>query len=96
MINTHRGLLNRLDWMRSALSFDAADVVLQKSPASFDVSVWEFFLPLITGASLALAEPGGHRDPGYLRAAIESFGVTVIYFVPSMLNAFLADAGAAD
>jgi amino acid adenylation domain-containing protein len=96
VINTHRGLLNRLDWMRSALSFDAADVVLQKTPASFDVSVWEFFLPLITGASLALAEPGGHRDPGYLRAAIESFGVTVIHFVPSMLNAFLADAEEAD
>jgi amino acid adenylation domain-containing protein len=96
VINTHRGLLNRLDWMRSALSFDAADVVLQKTPASFDVSVWEFFLPLITGASLAVARPGGHRDPGYLREAIESFGVTVIHFVPSMLNAFLADAQEAD
>jgi amino acid adenylation domain-containing protein len=92
VINIHRGLLNRLDWMRSALSFDATDVVLQKTPASFDVSVWEFFLPLITGASLALAEPGGHRDPGYLRRAIESFGVTVIHFVPSMLNSFLTDA----
>jgi amino acid adenylation domain-containing protein len=96
VINTHRGLLNRLDWMRSALSFGAADVVLQKTPATFDVSVWEFFLPLITGASLALAQPGGHRDPGYLREAIESFGVTVIHFVPSMLNAFLADAEEAD
>jgi len=96
VINTHRGLLNRLDWMRSALSFDAADVVLQKTPASFDVSVWEFFLPLITGASLALARPGGHRDPSYLREAIESSGVTVIHFVPSMLNVFLADEGAAD
>jgi amino acid adenylation domain-containing protein len=96
VINTHRGLLNRLGWMRSALSFDTADVVLQKTPASFDVSVWEFFLPLITGASLALARPGGHRDPGYLREVIESSGVTVIHFVPSMLNAFLADEGEAD
>ncbi len=87
VINTHRGLLNRLDWMQSALSVGAADVVLQKTPASFDVSVWEFFLPLITGASLALARPGGHRDPGYLREAIKSFGVTIIHFVPSMLTA---------
>jgi amino acid adenylation domain-containing protein len=96
VINTHRGLLNRLGWMRSALSFGAADVVLQKTPASFDVSVWEFFLPLITGATLALARPGGHRDPGYLREVIASSGVTVLHFVPSMLNAFLADEGRAD
>lgn len=96
VINTHRGLLNRLDWMRSALSFDATDVVLQKASVSFDVSVWEFFLPLTAGASLAMARPGGHRDPGYVREAIASFGVTVLYFVPSMLYSFLADAEAAD
>lgn len=96
VINTHRALLNRLDWMRAALAFDAADVVLQKTPASFDVSVWEFFLPLITGARLALAKPGGHRDPGYLREAIQSFGVTVLHFVPSMLYSFLADAESTD
>ena len=96
VINTHRGLLNRLAWMRSALSFDAADVVLQKTSVGFDVSVWEFFLPLTTGASLALARPGGHRDPGYLREAIASFGVTVLHFVPSMLNSFLADTEAAE
>ena len=96
VINTHRGLLNRLDWMRSALSFDAADVLLQKTSVSFDASVWEFFLPLTTGASLAMARPGGHRDPGYLREAIASFGVTVLHFVPSMLSSFLADTEAAD
>jgi amino acid adenylation domain-containing protein len=96
VINTHRGLLNRLDWMRSALSFDATDVLLQKTSVSFDASVWEFFLPLTTGASLAMARPGGHRDPGYLREAIASFGVTVLHFVPSMLNSFLADTEAAD
>jgi amino acid adenylation domain-containing protein len=95
-INTHRGLLNRLDWMRSTLSFDTTDVLLQKTSVSFDVSVWEFFLPLTTGASLAIARPGGHRDPGYLREAIASFGVTVLHFVPSMLNAFIADTEAAD
>jgi amino acid adenylation domain-containing protein len=96
VINTHRGLLNRLDWMRSVLSFDATDVLLQKTSVGFDVSVWEFFLPLTTGASLAMARPGGHRDPGYLREAIASFGVTVLHFVPSMLNSFLADTEAAD
>jgi amino acid adenylation domain-containing protein len=95
-INTHRGLLNRLDWMCSALSFDTTDVLLQKTSVSFDVSVWEFFLPLTTGASLAIARPGGHRDPGYLREAIASFGVTVLHFVPSMLNAFIADTEGAD
>jgi amino acid adenylation domain-containing protein len=95
VINTHRGLLNRLDWMGPALSFDATDVMLQKASVSFDVSVWEFFLPLTTGASLAMARPGGHRDPGYLREAIASFGVTVLYFVPSMLYSFLADTEAA-
>jgi amino acid adenylation domain-containing protein len=96
VINTHRGLLNRLDWMRSALSFDATDVLLQKTSVSFDVSVWELFLPLTSGASLALARPGGHRDPGYLREAIASFGVTTLYFVPSMLYSFVADTEAAD
>ena len=96
VINTHRGLLNRLDWMRSALSFDATDVLLQKASVSFDVSVWEFFLPLTAGATLAMARPGGHRDPGYLREAIASFGVTVLYFVPSMLYSFLADTETAD
>ncbi len=96
VINTHRGLLNRLDWMRSALSFDATDVLLQKTSVSFDVSVWEFFLPLTTGASLALARPGGHRDPAYLREAIASCGVTVLHFVPSMLTSFLADTETAD
>ncbi|HEX9034004.1 MAG TPA: amino acid adenylation domain-containing protein [Streptosporangiaceae bacterium] len=95
-INTHRGLLNRLDWMRSVLSFGVTDVLLQKTSLSFDVSVWEFFLPLTTGASLAIARPGGHRDPRYLRKAVASFGVTILHFVPSMLNSFLADAETAD
>jgi amino acid adenylation domain-containing protein len=96
VINTHRGLLNRLDWMRSALSFDTTDVLLQKTPVGFDVSIWEFFMPLTTGATLAIARPGGHREPGYLREAIASFGVTVLHFVSSMLNSFLADTEAAD
>jgi amino acid adenylation domain-containing protein len=95
VVNTHRGVVNRLEWMQSALPIGPGDAVLQKTPASFDVSAWEFFWPLITGARLALARPGGHRDPAYLREAIESFGVTVAHFVPSMLAGFLADLAAA-
>jgi acyl-coenzyme A synthetase/AMP-(fatty) acid ligase len=71
------------------------DVVLQKTPFSFDVSVWEFFWPLMTGARLVVARPEGHRDPAYLAEVIERERVTTVHFVPSMLSAFLdgADAG---
>ncbi|WP_233225362.1 non-ribosomal peptide synthase/polyketide synthase [Nocardia sp. MDA0666] len=86
---THAAIVNRLVWMQSAYRLTAADVVLQKTPATFDVSVWEFFWPLQAGASLVLASPDGHRDPAYLRAAIAEFGVTIAHFVPSMLAAFL-------
>ncbi|MFF5173343.1 amino acid adenylation domain-containing protein [Micromonospora sp. NPDC000089] len=87
--NTHRGIANRLAWMQRDHQLTAVDVVLQKTPASFDVSVWEFFWPLMTGARLALAVPGGHRDPAYLRDLIAGQGVTVLHFVPSMLAQFL-------
>jgi len=91
--NTHRGIVNRLHWMQSAYRLGADDVVLQKTPASFDVSVWEFFWPLQTGARLALAQPGGHKDPAYLRDLMASKRVTTAHFVPSMLTAFLAEDG---
>ena len=64
--NTHHGLHNRLGWMQDAYGLTHDDVVLQKTPFSFDVSVWEFFWPLITGARLVLAAPGAHRDPAQL------------------------------
>lgn len=94
-LNSHRGIVNRLRWMQSAYQLDASDAVLQKTPASFDVSVWEFFLPLATGARLVMAMPGGHRDPGYIASTIENAGITVVHFVPSMLAAFVevADVG---
>ncbi|BBH67859.1 hypothetical protein ACTI_45440 [Actinoplanes sp. OR16] len=88
--NTHRGICNRLDWMQREYRLGGDDVVLQKTPAGFDVSVWEFFWPLLTGARLVLARPGGHKDPAYLRDLIISAGVTTVHFVPSMLAAFLA------
>ncbi|MBA8924142.1 amino acid adenylation domain-containing protein/non-ribosomal peptide synthase protein (TIGR01720 family) [Kutzneria viridogrisea] len=86
----HAAIVNRLLWMRERYGIDATDRVLQKTPASFDVSVWEFFLPLVTGGTLVLAEPGDHRDPERLAALIESQRITTVHFVPSMLAAFLA------
>jgi len=94
-LNTHRGICNRLLWMQNQYRLTAADVVLQKTPFSFDVSVWEFFWPLLTGARLVLARPGGHRDPEYLIDLIEREHVTVLHFVPSMLQQFLETPGVA-
>ncbi len=93
--NAHRALVNRLLWMQQAYGLDANDTVLQKTPFSFDVSVWEFFWPLLTGARLALAAPGDHRDPVRLIKLIQRHAVTTLHFVPSMLQAFLQDANVA-
>ncbi|MEV0841761.1 amino acid adenylation domain-containing protein [Actinocatenispora sera] len=95
VLNAHRAVVNRLDWMQRAYPIGPDDAVLQKTPASFDVSVWEFFWPLRTGARLVLAAPDGHKDPAYLRTAIDRHRVSVAHFVPSMLAAYLADDAAA-
>ncbi|WP_225828325.1 non-ribosomal peptide synthetase [Streptomyces naphthomycinicus] len=92
---THRGICNRLLWMQEAHGLTADDAVLQKTPFTFDVSVWEFFWPLMTGARLVVARPGGHRDPGYLTEVIRRESVTTAHFVPSMLRIFLSDPAAA-
>ncbi|MFD3823261.1 amino acid adenylation domain-containing protein, partial [Streptomyces sp. NPDC058625] len=86
---SHRGICNRLLWMQDAYGLRQDDRVLQKTPYSFDVSVWEFFWPLIAGARLHVARPEGHRDPAYLADLIEREGIGVLHFVPSMLQAFL-------
>ncbi|MDR6499786.1 amino acid adenylation domain-containing protein [Burkholderia ambifaria] len=88
-LNTHRAITNRILWMQHAYALDADDAVLQKTPFSFDVSVWEFFWPLITGARLVFARPGGQRETDYLVELIERERITTIHFVPSMLRAFL-------
>ncbi|HTQ80190.1 MAG TPA: amino acid adenylation domain-containing protein, partial [Thermoanaerobaculia bacterium] len=88
-MNTHRAILNRLLWGQERFELRADDIVIQKTPASFDVSVWEFFLPLLAGARLALARPGGHQDPLYLARFLEQERVTTAHFVPSMLQVFL-------
>jgi amino acid adenylation domain-containing protein/non-ribosomal peptide synthase protein (TIGR01720 family) len=89
----HEGIVNRLLWMQQAYRLTSADRVLQKTTFSFDVSVWEFFWPLITGAGLVLARPGGHRDSSYLIDVIVEHGVTTIHFVPSMLRLFVEAEG---
>ncbi|KAF1718195.1 type I polyketide synthase [Pseudoxanthomonas yeongjuensis] len=93
-MNEHRGIVNRLLWMQDAYRLASRDTVLQKTPFSFDVSVWEFFWPLMTGARLVMARPEGHKDPAYLSALIRAQQVTTMHFVPSMLHAFLEDDSA--
>ncbi|MBS2965020.1 amino acid adenylation domain-containing protein [Actinocrinis puniceicyclus] len=85
----HAGIVNRLLWMQAQYPLAPDDRVLQKTPASFDVSVWEFFWPLLVGATLVLAKPDGHKDPAYLAETMRRHDVTTVHFVPSMLDAFL-------
>ena len=88
-MNTHAAIANRLLWMQDTYCLSASDHVLQKTPLSFDVSVWELFWPLMTGATVVFAKPGGHRDPEYLIDLINANEITTLHFVPSMLHAFL-------
>ena len=92
-MNTHVAIVNRLLWMQDAYRLTPSDRVLQKTPFSFDVSVWEFFWPLLTGATLVVALPGGHKDGAYLANLIRKEKITTIHFVPSMLSAFLEQGG---
>ena len=89
----HQGIINRLQWMQRAYPIDANDRILQKTPYSFDVSVWELFWPLMQGSTLVYAKPFGHKDPLYLRDLIQQQQITVLHFVPSMLGAFLQTEG---
>jgi amino acid adenylation domain-containing protein len=88
---SHQSIANRLLWMQHQYQLDSSDAVLQKTPFTFDVSVWEFFWPLMTGARLVVARPGGHQDSRYLRVLISEQQITTLHFVPSMLQAFLAE-----
>jgi amino acid adenylation domain-containing protein/non-ribosomal peptide synthase protein (TIGR01720 family) len=91
--NSHAALVNRLCWMQQAYAIDGSDSVLQKTPFSFDVSVWEFFWPLMTGARLVVAPPGAHREPAQLIRLIADYGISTLHFVPSMLQAFIHEPG---
>ncbi|MGV9868978.1 non-ribosomal peptide synthase/polyketide synthase, partial [Rhodococcus koreensis] len=92
---SHAAIVNRLLWMQDSYPVDSRDVVLHKTPATFDVSVWELFWPLMTGARMVIAQHDGHRDPHYLSRLIRDEGVTTLHFVPSMLDVFLEHADTA-
>jgi len=92
----HRGFLNRLQWMQQAYPLGKEDVVLQKTPFSFDVSVWEFFWPFMYGATLVVAQPEGHKDTDYLCDIIREHKVTTMHFVPPMLKVFLENPRAGE
>ncbi|MFJ7243692.1 amino acid adenylation domain-containing protein [Kitasatospora sp. NPDC098652] len=91
VLNRHAGVFNTVHWRRRRFPLGPADRVLQKTPFGFDVSAWEFLWPLVSGACLVVARPGGHRDTRYLKRTVRDRGVTVIHFVPSMLDAFLEE-----
>ncbi len=88
---SHEAIVNRLLWMQAEYGLRAEDVVLQKTPSTFDVSVWEFFWALQNGASVVVAVPDGHRDPVYLLDVIAHERVSVVHFVPSMMSVFVPE-----
>ncbi|MGF6201260.1 non-ribosomal peptide synthetase [Pseudomonas laurylsulfatiphila] len=87
--NTHAALAERLQWMQRTYQLNETDVLMQKAPISFDVSVWECFWPLITGSRLLLAGPGEHRDPHRIAQLVQAYGVTTLHFVPPLLSLFI-------
>ncbi|NMZ41162.1 non-ribosomal peptide synthetase [Pseudomonas proteolytica] len=94
--NTHGALAERLQWMQATYQLDESDVLMQKAPISFDVSVWECFWPLITGCRLVLAGPGEHRDPHRIAQLVQEYGVTTLHFVPPLLQLFVDEPLAAE
>ncbi|MEU7769457.1 amino acid adenylation domain-containing protein, partial [Nocardia sp. NPDC049190] len=91
---THAATVSQLAWAQQQWPHDASDAVLYKTPITFDIAVWELFWPLQTGAHIVVAEPDGHRDPGYLAGVIASYRVTTVHFVPSMLDVLIESTGA--
>ncbi|WP_103071072.1 non-ribosomal peptide synthetase [Aquimarina sediminis] len=89
VLNSHEGIYNRLSWMYEYLGVTDEDIILQKTPYTFDVSVWELLLPMVTGCNLVFAKPEGHKDPKYLQQVIKENQISIIHFVPSMLGIFL-------
>ncbi|MFE9327902.1 amino acid adenylation domain-containing protein [Nocardia sp. NPDC052278] len=92
---THRQMANQFRWAQRTYPHGPGDVVLHKTPITFDISTWELFWTLQTGAAVVIAEPDGHRDPAYLARVIDEYSVSTVHFVPSMLDAFLDGAPAA-
>jgi enterobactin synthetase component F len=96
VVVSHRAIINRLRWMQHQYPLNGKDTVLQKTPCSFDVSVWEFFWAMMVGAKLVMAPPQAHKDPSALRDLIQTYRVTTCHFVPSMLAAFVTELTTAE
>jgi len=92
----HHSVVNRIMWMQNNYALDMNDVILQKTPITFDVSVWELFWWSFVGAKLCLLEPSGEKDPGAIVNAIAKHAVTTMHFVPSMLHLFMDSSGIVD
>jgi amino acid adenylation domain-containing protein len=90
--NNHRGILNRILWQTDRMGSPAEERVLQKTPYTFDVSLWELFWPLSGGGCLIVAPPRAHQDPARIAALLDEMRITMVHFVPSMLQAFLDHA----
>ena len=88
-VNVHEGIVNRILWMQKQFPIGKGKRVMQKTPYTFDVSVWELIWPLMMGAAMVIARPGGHKDPEYIADLIQKENVNVVHFVPSMLKKFL-------
>jgi amino acid adenylation domain-containing protein len=90
---SHRALSNHMQWMQQEFNFCSTDRILQKTPMSFDASVWEFYAPLLNGGQLVMLEPGAHRDSVELSKKIVEGGITVVQMVPTLMNAVIAAGG---
>ncbi len=90
---THAAISNHMQWMQQAYGLQAEDAVLQKTPFSFDASVWEFYAPLLSGARLVMARPGGHQDSQYLVRVMQEEQVSILQGVPSLLRLLASEAG---
>lgn len=88
---SHRAICNHMLWMQMTFPLTETDAVLQKTPFSFDASVWEFYAPLLAGARLIMARPGGHKDGAYLIKVIVEQQVTTLQLVPSLLRLLLQE-----
>jgi amino acid adenylation domain-containing protein len=89
----HRAIANHMQWMLRELDFSAAERVLQKTPYTFDASVWEFYAPLLCGGTLVMAAPGVHRDAAALVRELAAQQITQLQVVPTMLKLLLEEAG---
>ncbi|RUS96566.1 hypothetical protein DSM106972_087530 [Dulcicalothrix desertica PCC 7102] len=90
---SHQALANHMAWFLETFAVNQSDAILQKTPFSFDASVWEFWAALMTGAKLVMAKPGGHQDTTYLVETIKNNNITLLQVVPTLLEILLNEPG---